>query len=236
LYKLTAKYYDKIYHWKDYKKESEKIKSLIKKFKRSKGKEMLDVACGTGSHIPFLKNQFNITGLDLDKDMLKEARKKLPDIKFLSGDMRTFHLKKKFDVIVCLFSAIAYMHTRAELRKAIRNFSGHLKEGGLMIIEGFIPPKEFKPDLVHGVYFNEPDLKIFRATKATKKGNIMTMDFHILAADRKGVKYINEKHFAAMYDDSVFIDIMKEEKLNTICIENGFMKGRSLFLGMKGRS
>lgn len=236
MYKLTSKYYDKIYHFKDYKKESEKVRSLIKKYKKSDGNEMLDVACGTGGHIPYLKDHFNITGLDLDKDMLKEARKKLPGIKFVNGDMRTFQLKKKFDVIVCLFSAIAYMHTNAQLQKAIKNFSGHLKEEGMMIIEGFIPPQLFKPDLVHGIYFNEPDLKIFRATKATKKGNIMTMDFHILAADKKGVKYINEIHKAAMFEDKVFMDILKKEDLKTICIKDGFMKGRSLYLGIKGKS
>lgn len=233
MYKLTAKYYDKIYYWKDYEKESEKIKSLIKNYKKSDGNEMLDVACGTGSHIPYLKDQFNITGLDLDKDMLKEAGKKLPDIKFIRGDMRTFKIRKKFDVIVCLFSAIAYMHTQAQLQKAIKNFSDHLKQGGLMIIEGFIPPKEFKPDLVHGIYFNEPHLKIFRATKATKKGHLMTMDFHILVADKKEVKYINEKHIAAMYEDKVFLNIMKKENLISVCIKDGFMKGRSLFLGIK---
>lgn len=69
---------------------------MIKNYKKSDGNEMLDVACGTGSHIPYLKDQFNITGLDLDKDMLNEAGKKLPGIKFVTGDMRTFKLKKKF--------------------------------------------------------------------------------------------------------------------------------------------
>ncbi|HMQ70840.1 MAG TPA: hypothetical protein PKC58_17825, partial [Ignavibacteria bacterium] len=117
-----------------------------------------------------------------------------------------------------------------------KNFSGHLKEGGMMIIEGFIPPQLFKPDLVHGLYFNEPDLKIFRATKATKKGNIMTMDFHILAADKNGVKYINEIHKAAMFEDKVFMEIMKKIGLKSFCIEDGFMKGRSLYIGMKGKS
>lgn len=233
MYKLTAKYYDKIYHWKDYGKESEKIKSLIKKYKKSDGNEMLDAACGTGNHIPYLKDQFDITGLDLDKDMLKEAGKKHPDIKFIRGDMRTFKIRKNFDVILCMFSAIAYMHTKVNLRKAIRNFSVHLKEGGLMIIEGFIPPEKFKPNLVHAVFYDKPDLKICRATKATRNRHIMTMDLHILAADKKGVKYVNEIHKLAMYEDKVLSGIMKEEGLNTFCLESGLMKDRSLFLGIK---
>ena len=37
MYKDLAKYYDKIYYWKDYEDESVKIHGLIKKYKRSAG-------------------------------------------------------------------------------------------------------------------------------------------------------------------------------------------------------
>ena len=94
MYKQLAKYYDKIYSSKDYKSECEKIHTLIKEYKKSKGKEMLDVACGTGNHIQYLKKYYDITGIDLDKDMLKIAKKKFPGIKFHHGDMRIFNLKK----------------------------------------------------------------------------------------------------------------------------------------------
>lgn len=47
LYKELAKYYDLIYHWKNYKKETDKIKKLISRYKKSDGKALLDVACGT---------------------------------------------------------------------------------------------------------------------------------------------------------------------------------------------
>ena len=90
MYKQLAKYYDKIYSGKDYKSESEKIHSLIMKFKKTNGKELLDVACGTGNHIKYLKKYYNITGIDLFKEMLKLAKNKFTGGKILSGRYEDF--------------------------------------------------------------------------------------------------------------------------------------------------
>jgi len=76
-----AKHYDEIYYWKNYRKESEKIHRIIKKYKKTKGREILDVACGTGNHIQFLKRHYKITGIDLNQVMLRQARKKISKIK-----------------------------------------------------------------------------------------------------------------------------------------------------------
>ena len=84
---------------------------------------MLDVACGTGNHTQYLKKSYNITGIDIDSDMLKIARKKFKDITFICDDMRTFRMNKQFDVIVCLFGAIAHLKTYGNLEKTINNFS-----------------------------------------------------------------------------------------------------------------
>jgi ubiquinone/menaquinone biosynthesis C-methylase UbiE len=55
LYGTMAKYYDEIYHWKDYGKESLKIRKLITRYKRSTGRSLLDIACGTGKHVQHLQ-------------------------------------------------------------------------------------------------------------------------------------------------------------------------------------
>ena len=57
--KELAKYYDLIYSWKDYKKEVENINKLILKYKQSRGKRLLEVACGTGHHLQYFKDKSN---------------------------------------------------------------------------------------------------------------------------------------------------------------------------------
>lgn len=95
LYKKFAEYYDLCYSGKDYAKETNFLQNLIKKYKIN-GKKILDVGCGTGNHALLLKKKgFDVTGIDLNKEMLKVAKKKSKSIKFLQGDMRNFDLKKR---------------------------------------------------------------------------------------------------------------------------------------------
>ena len=47
-YTEIAQYYDKMYSFKDYQSEVEKLTALIGVHQRSRGRLLLDVACGTG--------------------------------------------------------------------------------------------------------------------------------------------------------------------------------------------
>src|SRR5437667_5145099 len=132
LYDRSAELYDTIYSFKNYEKEAAKLHQLIQKHKRSKGGDLLEVACGTGGHISYLKNNYSVEGLDLSPQMLRLAKKKHPDIVFHRGDMDSFKLKKHFDAITCLFSAIGHVKTRRKLGVAVRNMSRHLKPGGVL--------------------------------------------------------------------------------------------------------
>ena len=233
MYKQFAKYYDSIYRWKDYKAESDKIRALVKKYRTSRGKEILDVACGTGNHIQYLKKYFNITGIDLDKDMLAIARKKLPDIKFIRGDMRTFNLDKQFDVIVCLFSAIAHLKTYNNLEKTIKNFSVHLKAGGVMIVEPFINIKQFNDGHLHADYVNKPDLKLTRMCISKRKGNLGIFDFHFLVGEKGKINYFIDRQYLGMFESRRVLKMMRNSGLRAKCLKDGLMKFRDLYIGVK---
>ena len=60
LYKKFAGYYDKIYEELDHEKESKFIKWVVNKHRGSEGNLLLDMACGTGRHAHFLKDDFKI--------------------------------------------------------------------------------------------------------------------------------------------------------------------------------
>ena len=65
LYKKYAKFYDKVYSKKKYDEEVTFIKSMISNFK-VKGKNLLDMACGKGTHAKKISDKgFKITGGDL---------------------------------------------------------------------------------------------------------------------------------------------------------------------------
>ena len=75
-YKNLAKYYDLLYQQKDYKSETDFILKIIHKYKIRKN-SLLDVGCGTGTHLSLLSNEFKVLyGIDLNKEILNIARKK----------------------------------------------------------------------------------------------------------------------------------------------------------------
>lgn len=108
LYRELAKYYDKIYHWKDYRKEAKAIKGLIQDHKQSSGSDLLDVGCGTGKHLQYLRDDFCCVGLDINEEMLRIARRNVDGAKFVKANMTDFNLKRRFDVALCLFSSMGY--------------------------------------------------------------------------------------------------------------------------------
>src|SRR5512146_2737055 len=106
MFSKSAQYYDEIYASVDkgYAAEAAKAHAIIKKYKRTKGKSLLDVGCGTGVHAGYLSKYYQVEGLDLDARMLAVAKKKHPKIRFHQGDMVAFDLGRQFDVVVSLFS------------------------------------------------------------------------------------------------------------------------------------
>jgi cyclopropane fatty-acyl-phospholipid synthase-like methyltransferase len=62
MYNRSAIVYDAIYRaqGKEYAVEVQKIGMLIQKFNKSGGKSFLDIGCGTGNHIGYLQDEFDI--------------------------------------------------------------------------------------------------------------------------------------------------------------------------------
>ena len=129
MYDRSAEFYDAIYSFKNYEKETAKLHELIQQHKRSPGNELLDVACGTGGHISYLKRNYSVEGLDNSPRMLRLARKKHPDVVFHRRDMTNFTLRKEFDVVTCLFSSVGHVKTRRRLDLAVLTMARHLKPG-----------------------------------------------------------------------------------------------------------
>jgi len=116
----------------EYIPEAEFIRKMVKRFKKTTGNVLLDVGCGGGHHDLFLKNDFQVVGVDRNEKMLEYAKRRNPEIEYHLGDMRTFQLNKKFDVVLAM-DMIMYNLTYSDLEKTLVNFSNHLKEGGVMI-------------------------------------------------------------------------------------------------------
>ncbi len=82
LYQELAPYYDRVYHWKEYDDDIERLLAMITSRRSSSGNLLLDVGCGTGAHLARLVDDFECTGIDYNEGMLKVAQEKLPSKRF----------------------------------------------------------------------------------------------------------------------------------------------------------
>ena len=234
MYKEFAEIYDLIYSFIDYKKSCIKLSRLIKKYKKSPGMELLDVACGTGSHLHYLQNEFICTGTDINPEMLKIARQKVENATFIQSDMINMDLKKKFDIITCLFSSIGYVKTYENLKKTIENFSNHLNPGGVVIIEPWISKSDYQPGRPSMHVYDDDDIKIARLNTAKLKDNLSIMEMHYLMLKKdEDVQYFKDYHELGLFNHEETIQIMKYSDLEVMSFQKGVMVDRGLFLGIK---
>ena len=234
LHNQLAKYYDRVYSFKDYLDEAVRLQNLIIKYLKSGGNSLLDVGCGTGLHLKYLKDDFVCTGVDVSKSMLKIARKNVKGVTFKEADMKTMRLRKQFDVITCLLSSIGYVKTTVSLEKTIQNFSKHLKKGGLALIE----PSHAKAFYVRGeprlTTYNGKDAKIARVNFTKVRQATAVLNMHILIAEQgKDAKYFVDKHELGLYGINDTLKVMKAAGLKSKYLKNGLMTGRELFVGIK---
>lgn len=234
MYKELAKYYDLIYHWKDYEKESHKIKELIVKYKKSEGKQLLDVGCGTGKHLEYFKDIYSCTGVDLNDEILDIARENIKNVIFRQADMVNLDLNSKFDVITCLFSAIGHVKTYSNLEKTIQNFASHLENGGVVIIEPWFTKSVYRVGRPGMTTYDSEEIKIARLNSTKLEGDISVMEMHYLIAEKnKDVKHFVGTHELGLFEIDKSLEIMKDAGFEAEFLEDGLMKERGLYIGVK---
>lgn len=242
LYSRFAAYYDKIYRNVDYTGESEFIKFAAKKHKSSSGIDLLDMACGTGSHAEMLKDSFNITGIDINEDMLELARQKVPKVNFILGDMKDLKHEADFDVITCIFSAIHYNKNYSELERTLRNFYQHLNEGGILIYDLSLNTSNWIEGLVSVDTVVEDRLKLARICQSKLKDGIFNADFVFLIKDNGKFDFDIDSHELGVFKIKEVWKIMKTVGFETFIYadfteeiwEDGEAK-RPVFVGVKNQ-
>lgn len=139
IFNRYARYYDFFYKNKRYKKEIVYLERLFQKYRKAQTRTILDVGCGTASHmIPLIEKGYRVTGVDVSNEMLKIAAQKLDRAGFKADLIRdssqAFTVNRKFDAVVCLFSVINYA-ANGDILKTLKNISTHMKKGSIFVVD-----------------------------------------------------------------------------------------------------
>ena len=138
-FKNYSMFYDLLYKNKNYKKETEYILSILKKYKIFKG-NLLEFGSGTGKHGCLLaSNGYKVHGIEKSNDMIAKAHK-TKGFSCQKGDILTVKLDKLYDAILALFHVISYQTTNDQLNLVFANASRHLSKKGLFIFDLWYSP------------------------------------------------------------------------------------------------
>ncbi|MGI8830906.1 MAG: class I SAM-dependent DNA methyltransferase [Candidatus Limnocylindria bacterium] len=232
MYDKSAELYDLFYDWKDYRAESEKVRALVRD-RNPHAQTLLDVACGTGSHLIHLREWFEVEGTDLSASMLNVAAERLPGVMLHEADMRDFDLGRTFDVVTCLFSSIGYVQTTDGLSRALHAMTRHLAPAGVLIIEPWLSPTTFDPGRLGRVIVAErPELQAVRMNGSSVEGNVSIMDFHYLVARPGFVEHLTETHAMGLFTDDGYRSAFEDAGLVVEHDTDGLM-GRGLWIGQR---
>lgn len=131
-YDRLARFYDAIMD--DPGGRAARVAELIGRY-RPGPRSLLELACGTGSILERLEGVPERVGLDASAEMLAEARAKLPEVKLVCGDMRSFDLGRQFDVVVCVFDSLNHLLDVGEWESTFAAVHDHLVPGGLFVFD-----------------------------------------------------------------------------------------------------
>jgi demethylmenaquinone methyltransferase/2-methoxy-6-polyprenyl-1,4-benzoquinol methylase len=114
-----------------------KLAALVEMTGIKAGSRILDVGCGTGVLLPYLKaaagQSGEIIALDFAANMVARAEEKhrqLEGITYLAGDIYDFRCERRFDTIVCL-NFFPHAHDKPAF---LLNLRALLREGGTLAI------------------------------------------------------------------------------------------------------
>ena len=235
LYARSAQYYDAIQQasGRNYSHEAFRLNKLIEAHCTSGGDALLDVGCGTGHHLEYLRAWYSPDGLDVDRSMLAVAQARLPELHFISHDMIGFNLDRRYDAIVAI-DTIGYVPNVRLLEQTLETFYRHLKPGGVVAIEPWIRPADWKDGYIQARFADEPDLKVARMSLSRRDGNVSILHYNYMVAAPDGVRTFNEPHRLMLFTDEEYRRAISRARL-TVEYDPTGLRGRGIYLGIRAR-
>ncbi len=230
MYTGSASFYDALYHFKDYSAAAERVHQLLQRIMPS-AKTLLDVGCGTGKHISELQKYYQMVGVDISDSMLEVAKLRSPDVCFHQADMAELELGLKFDVVMCLFSALAYVKTLDRLHQAMNRMASHLQPGGVLLIEPWIALDRYRVGAVSSHFYDGPEQKIAWMYVNAVDGLVSIFDIHYLVGTADGVVHFTERHEMGLFTHEEYVEAFENAGLEVELDPQGLF-GRGLYIGI----
>lgn len=134
LYKDYYKYsdfYDIFNKDRNYEREMRFIFRMVNNRKR-----VLDLGCGTGTHMNILENVgYIVDGIDLSENMVELAKTKVKKAHIYKANILDYKIDEKYDAIISMNSVFNHLKSYEEFEIAVKNSLNHLEKDGILLID-----------------------------------------------------------------------------------------------------
>ena len=143
MYEKIANYYDEL-GWADHSGVEFDMVNNILMENNIVPEKVCDLGCGTGELIKKLHevhDEASYVGIDISSDMIAVAKKKCKKIEeciLVNGDIRSYKLEKRANLITCMYDTINHLLKREYWEKTFASTYEALKFGGVFILD-FVP-------------------------------------------------------------------------------------------------
>ncbi|MFI1169771.1 class I SAM-dependent DNA methyltransferase [Streptomyces sp. NPDC020801] len=216
---------------KNYREEAEEVARRVRA-RAPHAVSLLDVACGTGAHLRHFATLFDhVEGLEISEPMLAAAHDRMPGTTLHAGDMRTFAVNRAFDVITCMFGAIGYTTTQAELAATLRRFARHLNPGGTVAVDPWWFAENYAEGHVSGDVVTVDGRTVARVSHSAREDGACRMEVHYIVADAvAGVRHFAESHRISLFTRQQYQTAFAAAGFDVDYVA-GLNAGRGLFIG-----
>jgi len=219
----SAKYYDYIHFTKNYRREARFLSTIAidwcKTTKSLKQMRLLDLGCGTGNHLLYLKKYFGeCFGIEGSAYMLDMARRKGLGVFKGSIDYAKFD---NFDVIIAMFHSINYIDRPAILLATFKNVRKGLSEGGVFIFEVLNRDLLKEGNSKNELYFKYKRKSYKKSSWGTWNPESDSLDIIQRIEDEKGMVVSDEDHSMKIYPAKNYEDLLTDAGFKKVKVVSG---------------
>jgi SAM-dependent methyltransferase len=209
----------------EYAGEARQYAEILRGAARPRG--VLELGSGGGNNASHLKDDFDMTLVDLSADMLAVSRALNPECEHVQGDMRTIRLGREFDAVF-VHDAVSYLTTEDDLARALETVFVHCRPGGAALVV----PDHFRETWRPGVSTGGHDgpgrsLRFMEwAYDPDPSDSTIEIDYAILL--RQGAapaRAIHDHHTLGIFDRATWLRLCREAgfepRIHTVRIGGG---------------